>query len=96
MPASKKFMDQYKGKPCVMCNSPGYGHHIMRRNTCPQLQEHPRNIMVLCDRHHNWDNDISAHGPWKAQREFDKYCKGLLGENYKDDLRALDRSLRNG
>ena len=96
MTASKSFMRKYHGKPCVVCSQPGGAHHILGRRVAPMLQEHPRNIMVLCGKHHTLDNHISAHGSHKAQREFDKFCKAKLGENYKDDLRALDRSLRNG
>ena len=67
----------------------------MKRRVCPQLAEHKKNIMVLCGRHHNYDKDISAHGPHKSQREYDGFCQAKLGLNYKDDLRELDRSLRN-
>jgi len=97
MTASKKFMSQFHGLPCAICGTTidTGGHHIMKRRVCPQLVEHTRNIMVLCGRHHNYDNNISAHGPAKAQREYDTFCKAKLGDNYKDDLRLLDRQLRS-
>jgi hypothetical protein len=96
MTVSRKFMSQFHGQPCAICGTTldTGGHHIMKRRVCPQLVEHTRNIMVLCGKHHNYDKDISAHGSHKAQREYDSFCQGKLGLNYKDDLRALDRSLR--
>ena len=51
--------------------------------------------MVLCGDHHTVNNFISAHGSAKSQKTFDAYCKGLLGDDYIDNLRALDRSLRD-
>jgi hypothetical protein len=97
MTASRKFMSQFHGLPCAICattHNTG-GHHLLKRRVAPLLVEHPRNIMVLCGNHHTIDINISAHGSHKAQREFDIFCMAKLGDNYKDDLRALDRSLRN-
>ena len=96
MTVSKKFMSQFHGLPCAICGTTHNtgGHHLLKRRVAPLLQEHPRNIMVVCGNHHTVDNNISAHGSHKAQREFDKFCKAKLGVNYIDDLRALDRRLR--
>jgi len=97
MTVSKKFMSQFHGLPCAICGTTldTGGHHLLKRRVAPLLQEHKRNIMVLCGDHHTVNNFISAHGSAKSQKTFDAYCKGLLGDDYIDNLRALDRSLRD-
>ena len=98
MTASKSFMSQFYGQPCAICGTTvdTGGHHLLKRRVAPMLIERIENIMVHCGLHHNYDNKISAHGPYKAQREYDKFCKAMLGYDYKDRLRELDRRLREG
>ena len=96
MPTSKKFMESMRG-PCIICGAHGVWHHLMPRNTCPMLLEHPEGGVRLCNEHHTYSNTIAPHSPnAKAVQAFNEFMGTLRGPNWKDDLRALDRSLRNG
>ena len=94
MAVSRKFMEAQRG-PCIICGADGVWHHLMPRNKCPQLHEHPEGGVNLCDEHHTWSNIIAPHSTnAQARIAFNDFIATLRGPNWKDDLRALDRSLR--
>ena len=97
MTVNKKFMETQRG-PCIIpkCGKDGVWHHFMPRNKCPMLHNHPEGGCTLCDEHHTYSNEIAPHSlNYRAVRAFNEFIATIRGEDWKDDLRALDRSLRN-
>lgn len=61
--ADELFMRQFRGRPCEVCNkSEGTcGHHIVNKARSKALRYDKRNIVVLCQSHHKFSNDLAPH-----------------------------------
>ena len=59
----KRFMAQYRGRPCEVCGTTyaTVAHHLIPKGRCMHHVVSDENIIVLCQGHHTFGGDISAH-----------------------------------
>lgn len=71
------FMAQFRGKPCAVCGTTDRtcGHHILAKGSHPSHIVSPENIVVLCQLHHRWSNDMSPHST--NQLAVERFCQWL-------------------
>jgi hypothetical protein len=53
------------GKPCAVCHTTyrTCGHHLVSRKVA-LLRHNLLNLIVLCDTHHNFSNDLAPHSSY--------------------------------
>ncbi len=58
----------FTGQPCEVCKSQGRietfrtcGHHACNKSLSAYYRHVPKNIVVLCPKHHMFSNDIAPH-----------------------------------
>lgn len=61
--ADKIFMSQFHGLPCEVCGKTEgtAGHHVVGKRRSRALKYDKRNIVVLCQGHHTFSNDMAPH-----------------------------------
>jgi hypothetical protein len=61
--ADELFMSQFRGQPCEVCGrSDGtVGHHVVPKSRSKALRYEKRNIVVLCQSHHMFSNEMAPH-----------------------------------
>jgi len=61
--ADKLFMDQLHNQPCEICGKTegATGHHFVGKSRSKALRYDKRNIVILCQAHHTFSNDIAPH-----------------------------------
>ena len=73
--ADSIFMVKYRGLPCEVCGVVlgTVGHHNINKARSKALRYDPRNITVLCPKHHTMGNDLCPHSsnPMAVDRYFD-------------------------
>ena len=66
--ADEQASKYYRHLPCKVCESEGVEntdtcwHHIVPKSLSAHYRHDPDNLISLCNKHHNTDNDIAAHG----------------------------------
>jgi hypothetical protein len=59
----EQFMSRFRGLPCEICGRTDgtCGHHVISKQRCRAHIVTPENIVVLCQLHHRFSNDIAPH-----------------------------------
>ena len=61
--ADSLFMSQFRGQPCRVCGTTEgtCGHHVVSKSRSKALRYDTRNIIILCQAHHTWSNEMAPH-----------------------------------
>jgi len=61
--ADKLFMSQFHGEPCEICKTTigTCGHHVIGKSRSKALRLDIRNIIVVCNQHHCFGNEMAPH-----------------------------------
>ena len=84
-----------RDRGCAVCGTPEYiqAHHLIRRS-CYFFRHNPENGLTLCPQHHEYSNDLSAHGaPWA----FDEWLQNARPETWEwfaKNLRTVIRGVK--
>lgn len=90
--ADEVFMAQYRNLECEVCLSmfsksntqSTVGHHLLPKGSCPAHRFTHECMLVLCMRHHLWDDFLAAHSMNAlAVRRFLDWMEMQMPEQYK-------------
>jgi len=101
------FLSRYRRLPCEICGAQGgwdgkqkassCGHHLIFKGSCRKHRYEPKNIVVLCPKHHShYEKHISPHSivSTDAQAAFEKWVhdnKPFQYEWWMEHQRDMDK-----